>query len=628
MTASMTAKSAATVESDDMQMSDIGIKYYGAPELKLVPGSSKYSINCEVYAFGVILLEIVFLRKVTAAIQCFPSRLNDPKFGIPEFLQVLISQCLDAKHPERRPSFDVIFKTLLFQVQTVKQCMDGNHQFDNEESASEMNMLSSGLYYGQQSSAMKSWFSTTISSIKKGSNDYKKQKTSDDRISSIEELNTSADSAINPIVTTKFSAKTSKASSNAGRTHVQRNAIVRPSMTSSQKRKCTNRYILPGVILGLVVIAVSVIAAVMVSRSSAASSGNSSNANDIKSGGSSTNGNNNSSNNNSSSSSSSSPWTGVSSFDLFSFSADKQTQVITNLAAIGVKYIRIYIKSTTRGDYPLNDVEPIKLGVYDDKILTYIDHTMALVQAAGMKLIITLHDRFAFGCDLTDAYTTVLNIKAPCDPADASTDAFYTNASMIAAFEARLGHILSHRNARLSNQPWSQLNSVIYAVDIQSSAEYALSAGYNLNSSSWLCDRAKTLRNSILGGASNPILISTGPGPEMSLSLRTSIFSCNAIDLIGVGDETATDEGSFESAVKSKLAAAVSLGKQYSKQIVFEDFNSGGYSPAEYIKLAQQYGLPWVIWEVSYGGTTAYNPSDFYIQNTYMWNLIKNNSKK
>jgi mannan endo-1,4-beta-mannosidase len=83
-----------------------------------------------------------------------------------------------------------------------------------------------------------------------------------------------------------------------------------------------------------------------------------------------------------------------------------------------------------------------------------------------MKLIISMGDRYALGFWSTDQYAYHYSIVQPGTAGAqkiANAAAFYTDPGAIAYFDRRIKHVMAHRNKKLGNKPWSELDDVIYA---------------------------------------------------------------------------------------------------------------------------------------------------------------------
>jgi hypothetical protein len=201
---------------------------------------------------------------------------------------------------------------------------------------------------------------------------------------------------------------------------------------------------------------------------------------------------------------------GANSFLLHSYADADRLEILNAMQAAGFKAIRIFIlplwagekKGNSRG---VRDVEG-PVGVFNDDQLNMVDRLMLEASRRGMKLVITLHDRYSLGCwcaaasprragrglgarggsrgaarrrcphraahpqvwarpqrsrappaarRRSDAYVGKYGLaESPgCrTPHDVST--FYTSAAAAADMDRRIAYIVNHRNPLLGNRAW------------------------------------------------------------------------------------------------------------------------------------------------------------------------------
>lgn len=302
---------------------------------------------------------------------------------------------------------------------------------------------------------------------------------------------------------------------------------------------------------------------------------------------------------------------GASSYYLHAMAADERYAVLDALKDGGFSVVRIFIASVGANNkgsnsQAVNDVEPNTIGTYDDTILNLVDQLMYDCSQRGLKLLITLGDRYALGWWSTDAYALSLGIvKAGSSGVQQVTDAskFYTSSSAAASWDNRMAHILAHKNSLLGNKPWSQLGSVVYAFEPQNEPQGHMS----LVSSSWVCDRAEKLQ-SLLSSAGSSILVSSGGGITTTTSLDSSFTGCDALDVISVHDY-GTDA---TTTVNALVSAQKSLGS--SKAVIMGEWGATGQNKATIVKNFvsgfKAAGIPQMVWEVTSPGKGA---ADFEI---------------
>ncbi|GAA6023569.1 hypothetical protein JCM10207_005717 [Rhodosporidiobolus poonsookiae] len=296
-------------------------------------------------------------------------------------------------------------------------------------------------------------------------------------------------------------------------------------------------------------------------------------------------------------------WRGVSSYYLFALDDGDRAQVLDAVKGAGFKVIRIFVASVLgnnkgSGNAAVNDLEHGGVGVYDDTILTKIDQLMVECQARGLKLLIALSDRYALGFWSTDSYALKLNIvKSGSSGAQkvANAAAFYTRDDAISAFDARLKHIMAHKNAQLG-KTWAELDDVIYAVEPQNEPQGHMS----MASSTWACDRAKVLKNLI--PSSSNIKVSTGGGITTTDSLGSWATGCSAFDIISVHDY-----GTSASTTANALAAAQDAHPD--KTVIMGEWGASGSNKAaiisSFVTAFNAKAIPQMYWQITKPGAGA-----------------------
>jgi mannan endo-1,4-beta-mannosidase len=179
------------------------------------------------------------------------------------------------------------------------------------------------------------------------------------------------------------------------------------------------------------------------------------------------------------------------------------------------------------------DVEPITPGVYNETILELMDVLMYKAYNRGIKLLIAMHDRYALGCWNTDAYATEFKLPTvvSCGSQYNIPLRFYRDANVIAVYDQRIKHVLTHKNPYFNNRTWGSIGEAIYAFDVQhsSQANFPVTAVRN---ATWLCGRAKNMKSYL----SNGILIASGGSEDYANSLYEPIFQCPHIDIVSLRD--------------------------------------------------------------------------------------------
>ncbi|GAA5881239.1 hypothetical protein JCM1840_000635 [Sporobolomyces johnsonii] len=302
-------------------------------------------------------------------------------------------------------------------------------------------------------------------------------------------------------------------------------------------------------------------------------------------------------------------WTGVSSYYLFALSSSDRSAVLDAIQSGGFKVVRIFVagvgaNNKGSGNAAVNDVEPVTVGTYDDTILGLIDQLMYDCSVRGLKLLIALSDRYALGYWSTDSYAVQLNIvtSASAGAAQISDAAsFYTNTWAIEMFDKRMAHIMSHENSLLGGKAWSELDSVIYAVEPQNEPQGHMT----MASSTWACSRASYLKS--LLPSSSSILVSSGGGVTTTDSLGSWATSCDAFDIVSVHDY-----GTSASTTAGAVASAQS--KWPGKKVIMGEWGMTGANKAalvsEFVAAFKAQGISQMYWEVVKPGQAS---SDFEV---------------
>ena len=117
----------------------------------------------------------------------------------------------------------------------------------------------------------------------------------------------------------------------------------------------------------------------------------------------------------------------------------------------------------------------------------------------------------------------------------------------------------------------------------------------NLVSNPWNCDRAATIKSQLPSGS--PILVSTGGGITIQLSLQNWAFNCPNFDIVSVHDYGTTVSTSIPA-----LQWGQQQAKQSGKIVVFEEWGASGQGKANvigaFVPALQKAGIPHLIWEI------------------------------
>ncbi|KAJ3069227.1 hypothetical protein HDU98_007709 [Podochytrium sp. JEL0797] len=288
-------------------------------------------------------------------------------------------------------------------------------------------------------------------------------------------------------------------------------------------------------------------------------------------------------------------FAGVNSYFFHTLPPSTQTTLLAALQSAGIKTIRIFITSFSAGgkgtdSLGTNDLELDTVSVYNDNVLHQLDALMALVVQYGIKLQITMHDRWNLDntWGICDAYC-----QAFCKGGSDLTG-FYNNQQAFVAFDARLAHIVNHVNVQMGNRAWKDIPEAIYAFEIENEAQGTSNGVSQFTNADWWCERATVLRG-VMGGSS--ILIATGGGQDFYHSLISQNFACAAMDVVALHSYSNSIAD-----VQANLNTAQQMRQQSGKIVIFEEFGatSGkGDWIAQIAQVAIPLGIPFMPWEYS-----------------------------
>lgn len=99
-----------------------GTRYYKAPELHVM--NAKFTKKCDVYAAGIVFMELITLKKPSALYQNEVWKLMIRK-GLPKALETLLEKSL-AQDPKDRMYFKELFKLLQDNEQAISNVEDSS----------------------------------------------------------------------------------------------------------------------------------------------------------------------------------------------------------------------------------------------------------------------------------------------------------------------------------------------------------------------------------------------------------------------------------------------------------------------------------------------------------------------
>eukprot|EP00457_Paulinella_chromatophora_P001469 gb/GEZN01001471.1/.p1 GENE.gb/GEZN01001471.1/~~gb/GEZN01001471.1/.p1 ORF type:complete len:888 (-),score=101.05 gb/GEZN01001471.1/:246-2909(-) len=293
-------------------------------------------------------------------------------------------------------------------------------------------------------------------------------------------------------------------------------------------------------------------------------------------------------------------WGGVNSFFLHTLSDDDRHAHLAAMRSAAMKVVRIFIStiypgfkgSSSRG---VNDLEARNTGYnnYDDRVLAMVDQLMVDCVSYGIKLDISMHDRYMLGTWGMDGYYYDFGFQGQGDGNAKNNQVpdFYQNANIQSVFDQRLDYMLNHRNPLMGNRRWGELSEAVFTFSPQNEEQ-----GYVVNKDfDWCCRRAERMRRLIV-----PAILISCNGASVDDSIQEAVLSCPYIDLIGVHYYST----GYEQAKISSLLA-LEAHRKYNKRVVMEEYgNDRANKWAQAEDLDQQtkaildYGLPPMMWQL------------------------------
>ncbi|KAF8146714.1 glycoside hydrolase, partial [Mycena galopus ATCC 62051] len=287
--------------------------------------------------------------------------------------------------------------------------------------------------------------------------------------------------------------------------------------------------------------------------------------------------------------------------------------ILSGMQTAGMKVLRTWVTGFGAGqkasdNVAVNDLEANGLGTYNDTVLDLIDQLMVRPKKLMALLHAGMYDQNALRGG--DNYNATYGLEG-----------FYTNASAISTFDARITHILStHKNALLGNRSWSELSDYIFGLEAQNEPMIFNQTLY-LSHLSWICDTAQQIRNNV---ADANQLIFTGGG-SAGASVQPIFFnsSCAAIDVVAIHDYT--------DGYDSYMPAAISQAQAAGKKLIVEEWGSlvGSGRTANLnsnVQKINSYKLPFLYWELI-SNPDPHQGDDYEVNTTDAdWILLSNAS--
>ena len=310
-------------------------------------------------------------------------------------------------------------------------------------------------------------------------------------------------------------------------------------------------------------------------------------------------------------------WGGANTWFLYAQRSADRLAILDAMQRANLRVARVFVRAVQYNEYGQIDYVPnlqVNTNIdvetvngYDDAVLARIDQLMVEAKQRGIKLILSLHDRWYMGSwEGDDIYTQLYGVR---DGSQALHDYYdaWAGAEMMQRLDARLRHLLTHRNPLLGNRTWGEMSDVVFSVEAENEAMAGVSGVDDAFAGAWQCARAKAMKPHV----SNGVLISTGGVKDAYNSAYSSFFDCPEIDLIGIHNYGKGDD------VPGQLQKVLALAKSKNKRVVMQEFSCDpavdgapdGLSDAQKrqwratcneneIIRYEQLGLPWMIWSV------------------------------
>jgi len=314
-------------------------------------------------------------------------------------------------------------------------------------------------------------------------------------------------------------------------------------------------------------------------------------------------------------------FAGADSFFLYALSSADRLRHLSAMSEAQVKVLRIFITGVGKGSkgtsaQDVADVEPKTLGVWDDTVLSLVDRLMLESAWYGIKLDISMHDRYSLGCWAKDAYFYEYHFPdgtgQSCNAQKNDARQFYMNETIEKVFDNRLIHLLEHKNPFFNDRPWGQLSEAVFTFAAENESQ-----GYiPVKDFEWACRRAVTMKAHMGRG----VLVSIN-GATVDDSLQPAYFACPQIDLVGVHNYASGNSREF---ARNYSAFAVAAAKQSGKRTYVEEFGATGPDGQKAAGLAAQMAgmldahisfMPWEILDCH----PPLNDNEFF-NGTLTWN--------
>lgn len=307
-------------------------------------------------------------------------------------------------------------------------------------------------------------------------------------------------------------------------------------------------------------------------------------------------------------------WAGANSYFLQNFQDSDRDQVLDAMKAANLKLVRIFISATgsnTKNTNSLNvpDAEVDVPGKFNDAGLERVDKLMLAASQRGIKLIITLHDRWLLGYWGRDIYAVKYNLYGQ------EISDFYWNDQAAREMDGRFKYLLTHKNPYFGGRTWGQIPEAVFSIGIQNESQQ----GVQRPNFKWVCDRATNIRQYVKA----PVLLSNGGGP-LEIGFDQALTNCQALDVLSVH---------FYGMEKWKITEKLNeLLRTSPKRFYVEEF--GAMDPnkssdqvkadnlRQQIQACKEAGVPWMFWQVTKPGN---GPKDLEIWTDELaWQAMKN----
>lgn len=271
---------------------------------------------------------------------------------------------------------------------------------------------------------------------------------------------------------------------------------------------------------------------------------------------------------------------GINSYYLYTCSDEYQVQVFQAMKAGSFTHVRVFLNKYIDEGYPgdcggFDDVES-PIGVFNEATLSRVGQFFLRAKDHGIKIVLSLHDRWSLGCWRKDVYTTAFNLSVAdvwgkdCpNPIE-----FYQSTVIKNALKNRIWKLMTTFISNTGVQ-WKDFDA-IDIIEVQNEPQY----GSIIQSLTWDCEMASYLRQFTSAKISN------------GASFVPNSLTCSPINVHSIHD--------YNSLLS--FIAQWEYTKQFGNgMVLLEEFE---YDESK-IRWANSHSIPWMFWNVDERNTST-----------------------